>query len=133
MSKTTTLLATLLVALAPATSSAFSAPETRVRGIDLGAETRVGASSLRTPGSHLGISLLGCELASDRTYAASNPLRYADPDGLFPFGGFPVENGLPLPRAPDYVKGSINFAWKRSASQDSHFRSIGTEKYTCPP
>jgi hypothetical protein len=86
MSKTTTLLATLLVALAPATSSAFSAPETRVRGIDLGAETRVGASSLRTPGSHLGISLLGCELASDRTYAASNPLVYTDPSGLFVFG-----------------------------------------------
>jgi hypothetical protein len=93
MSRTILQLAVVLAALAPATSSAFVSPpplplaadasdqETRVRGINLGAEIGVGASSLRSPGSHLGISLSAWEVASDRTYAANNPLRYTDPTG----------------------------------------------------
>lgn len=94
MSRTTTLLAVLLTTLAPATSSALAAarplplaadasdPETRVRGINLAAGDCVWLSSSGTPGSHRGICLCATEIASDRTYAANNPVMYVDPDGL---------------------------------------------------
>ena len=97
MAKLHTPLALLALALLlPATSSALASTrplplaadasdqETHVWGINLAAGDGVWASTARTPGSHLGISLSGWEVASDRTYAANNPIMYVDPNGLNP-------------------------------------------------
>jgi len=102
----------------PATSSAFApaeplaaeaeAPETRVWGLNSGERADVGASSHVAAGKHLGISLLGCEVASDRIYAVNNPVMHTDRTGLLSmsaendgtlieaFDGFPVSRSRTL-------------------------------------